>query len=377
MKRIVKAAILACAAQAVQNAQAVDIQAGDWTVSIGGNINAYYTSVGCSGDNVAGTALAGRALGCNGRGSATVIGNGLLPNSLITTVKSHQGDYDVQGTIGISAAVATGSAIAANSAVDVRQGFLTIGNADIGTFKLGRDYGIFGSNAILGDMTLLGAGAPVQATQNGRVALGHIGSGYTYLGTYGQFAYTSPTVHGLQGQFALVSPVDSGTGSKAGSMPQFQAQLSYSRASWKTWLGAKAQKFYADATSSDFTEAAFETGASATLGRFGLLGNVQTGRGLGILSDGDQGDVRGFNYLVQASYQPTDKLKLGVNYGVSRSLASAADAIRYNSNLTLGAYYAITKSITLAGEVGQTRSEDTSGKTARLNGVSVGGIMFF
>ena len=53
----------------------------------------------------------------------------------------------------------------------------------MGTFKLGRDYGVFGANAILNDMTLLGAGAPTQATQRGRVTLGHIGAGYTYLRT--------------------------------------------------------------------------------------------------------------------------------------------------------------------------------------------------
>ena len=34
---------------AVGQAQAVDIKAGDWTVSVGGIVNAYYTQVSCSG----------------------------------------------------------------------------------------------------------------------------------------------------------------------------------------------------------------------------------------------------------------------------------------------------------------------------------------
>ncbi|GAB3629663.1 hypothetical protein PTE30175_01367 [Pandoraea terrae] len=377
MRRIVKATMAVCALQGMQSAHAVDIHAGDWDVAISGDVNAYYTSVACSGASVAGTALAGKALGCGGQNSRTSIGNGLLPNALVTTVKSRQGDYDVQGTIGLMAAVATGSAIAPNSTVDVRQGFLSIGNADIGTFKLGRDYGIFGANAILGDMTLLGAGAPVQATQRGRVTLGHIGAGYTYLGTYGQFAYTSPSANGFQGQFALVSPVDNGTGFSSRSAPQVQAQVAYRQGTWKGWLGGKTQKFYADASGESFTETAVELGGSVALGPLGLLANVQTGRGLGILSDGDQGNVTGINYLLQASYQASDKLKLGLNYGASRNRTDMPGLIRYNSNVTLGAYYALTKSVTLVGELGQTRSVDVAGNSARMNGASVGAFLFF
>lgn len=134
-------------------------------------------------------------------------------------MESRQGEYDVAGTIGIMAHTATDSAIAPNNGVDVRHAFFSFGNDSMGTFKLGRDYGIFGSNAILGDMTLLGAGAPVQATQRGRVTLGHIGAGYTYLGTYGQIAYSSPKLGAAKFDLALVSPVDNGGGFTSRSQP--------------------------------------------------------------------------------------------------------------------------------------------------------------
>ena len=49
------------------------------------------------------------------------------------------------------------------------------GRADTGSFKLGRDYGLYGQNAILSDMTLVGAGATVAATQRNRVTLGQKG----------------------------------------------------------------------------------------------------------------------------------------------------------------------------------------------------------
>ncbi|HJV86417.1 MAG TPA: porin [Noviherbaspirillum sp.] len=360
-----------------QAAYAVDMPAGEWTVSVGGIVNAYYTAVNCSDGVVGGTALAGRALGCGGQSSRTTIGNGLLPDGLITSVKSKQGEYDVAGTIGIMAHTATDSAIAANSGVDVRQAFFSFGNANLGTLKLGRDYGIFGSGAILGDMTLLGAGAPVQATQRGRVTLGHIGAGYSYLGTYGQIAYSSPTSTGFKVDAALVSPVSAdAAGAGAGSTPQVQAQLSYGQNGLKTWFGTKTQKFNTSALAGEYRMSGFEIGGSYTAGALGLLANVQTGKGLGILSEGDQGDIRTTGYLLQATYKTSDKLKLGASYGMSRNKEDTT-GLRSNSNITLGSYYALTKSVTLVGELGQTRSKAVNGTSARMNGVSLGGILFF
>lgn len=203
-------ALAAALLGSVSTAHAVEIQAGDWKIDVGGFINAYYTYTNCDGDAVGGFALASQGLGCGGQGARSTIGNGLLPNALVTKFSTNQEGYDIGGTIAIMAHTATSSAIAANSGVDVRQAFVTIGNGDIGTFKLGRDYGVFGSSAILGDMTLLGVGMPVQATQRGRVALGHIGAGYSYLGHYGQVAWTSPALGGSSVTLAVMSPVDNG-----------------------------------------------------------------------------------------------------------------------------------------------------------------------
>jgi predicted porin len=43
--------------------------------------------------------------------------------------------------------------------IDMRQVFLTSGNESMGMFKLGRNIGLFGADAILNDMTLPGVGA--------------------------------------------------------------------------------------------------------------------------------------------------------------------------------------------------------------------------
>jgi predicted porin len=364
-------------------AGATSFSGDGWTVDLSGYVNAFYVTTGCSGDAVGGTALAGEALGCGGQKDRTTIGNGLLPNALITKFTTNQDGIDVSALVGIMVHTATSDALSANSGVDVRQAFFTVGTPDFGTVKLGRDYGIFGSNAILSDMTLLGVGTPVQATQRGRVTLGHIGAGYTYLGSYGQITYTSPAMSGLSFTGGVFSPVDNTGIYDSRTDPQFHVQLSYTSGNFKGWIGAKTQKFYAPAGSGidpkSFTMSAGEVGASLKFGQFDVLANVQTGRGIGILTDGDQGDVKGLNYLLQGTWQATTKLKLGLSGGVSRNredLLSAGD-LKSNSNVTAGAYYALTKSVTLDLELSQTRSKDYAGNEARMNGISAGGIIFF
>jgi predicted porin len=383
MKKIyVLAALSAC----VQPALAVDIKAGDWTVSVGGIVNAYATVVDCSGGQPGGLALGGQALGCGGEDRRTTIGNGLLPNALTAAASSTQGGYDVKALVGIYAATATDSAIAQNSTVDVRQAFFTFGRSDLGTFKLGRDYGIFGSNAILGDMTLVGAGAPVQATQRGRVTLGHIGAGYAYLGTYGQIAYSTPaSSSGFGVDIAVMSPVAdtpvvAGAAYSSGSTPQLQAQLRVAHGGFKAWVGAKGQRFDGVAAATpDLSMRGLEVGASLQAGPAGLLVNVQRGTALGILSDADQGDVRTTHYLAQATCKVSDALKLGIGYGRSRNSGAAPGTagLKSNANLTVGAYFALNSAITLVAEAGQTRSEAFAGPEGKMNGVSLGGIIFF
>ncbi len=363
---------------AATHAGAADFKAGDWDLSVGGIVNAFYTHTSCSGaQTIGGLALASQGLGCGGETGRTVIGNGLLPNALITSVKGTQDGVDVGGTLMIGAATASDDAIGNNSNVDVRQAFLTFGTMDMGTVKLGRDYGLFGQSAILGDMTLFGAGAPVAATQRNRVTLGHIGAGYTYLGTYGQASYTTPSLSGLTGTFALVSPVDaSGTAYTGHTSPQLQAMASFAFTGGKVWAALKSQKFEGPADDG-FTMNGAEIGGSFAIEGFGLLANVQSGKGLGILSDGDSGPRKQTNFFVQGSWQVLPKLKLGVNWGESRLDDGTGADLRSNSNITAGLYYGLTKSLTLTGELSRTQSKSVAGDTARLNGVAAGAILFF
>ena len=63
-------------------------------------------------------------------------------------------------TVGIVEGGVTVRPPSATPGIDFRQQFATLGHAHFGTLKIGRDLGLFGQEAILNDMTLLGAGSP-------------------------------------------------------------------------------------------------------------------------------------------------------------------------------------------------------------------------
>ncbi|HEY0231598.1 MAG TPA: porin, partial [Dokdonella sp.] len=165
----------------------------------------------------------------------------------------------------------------------------------------------------------------------------------------------------------------------------------YSVEGLKIWAGGKAQKFYLSSAAPDgsvpsdrtFNDVSGEVGASFSSGPFGFLANVQYGKGIGILSDGDQGATKGFNYLVQGSYKLTDKLKFGLNYGKSQNKDNDFYndlynlSFKSNDNVTGGLYYQLTKSVTLAAELVKLQSKDYLGNTAKQYGGDIGGIIFF
>ena len=143
----------------------IDFTAGDWKVDISGNVNAFYVGANC--DNGTNTAVIG-GLACTGN-SATSVRNGLLPAAFVFSASSRQGDYDVGVTIGLYPGINSSAAAGVNGpglpaalqtpGIDARQAFFTFGDASWGTVKMGRDIGIFGKDAILDDMTLLGVGS--------------------------------------------------------------------------------------------------------------------------------------------------------------------------------------------------------------------------
>lgn len=386
----VAAAVLAFSASA--NA-GITIPAGDWTVDIGGNMNAFYTH--SQSDTTAANGAKTSAADSN------TIGTGLLPSAFGVGAKSRQNDMDVafQFTFWTGTAAGTGAA-AGNNTLNIRQAFLTFGDASWGTIKLGRDLGVFGSDAILSDMTLLGVG--VGGPAGGSSTLGRIGSGYIYADWVGQAQYASPNWNGFQFTVAVSEPLDNSTTLAAATAQSnredmgFEGKVTYdfavSDVTGRVWLGGISQEHTAKVGTNSYTSNGVEVGGKAAAYGFGLVAYYYDGKGL----DSQNGGVAGG--LKFASGQKTDDnggyvqgtyaipgigTKLGASWGTSNSKAANGTAFDFeNESWIIGAYHPLTKSLNLVAEytsqeIKNSRAVGTGAAKVENDTVSLGAIMFF
>ena len=397
MNNTIKLAVASALLAAASSANAgISIPAGDWTLDIGGVVNAYYTHTSFSGDSPAGAAPLG--LGDGDQDSTSNITTGLLPNYLSVSGKTRQNDLDVGFTISINPGASTTNGGRQSAQQENRQAFLTFGDASWGSIKLGKDLGIYASDAILNDMTLLGVGGAGQ-NRSGTTTLGGIGSGYLYADWKAQVSYTSPNWNGFSFQVGVMQPWDvtgSAVSNTSTSKPGFEGQVTYEWAGdvgGKVWAGAIYQKIEdigATGQFGDETARGFDIGATVNVAGFGLTGYYYDGKGLGttgflanaLSADGKRRDSDGG--YVQATYTiPGAGTKLGLAYGVSNLDDNAADAglnlVDSNERWTVGAYHPLTKHLNLVAEYNRMSSESHKAgvKDADNDNISLGAILFF
>jgi predicted porin len=391
MKTTIKLAVASALVAVASSAQAgITIPAGDWTVDIGGNVNAYYTHTSFSGNQES------NVKGAFTNQSANTVQTGLLPSAFGIGGKTRQNDLDVafQITYFVGSDSADGQAFGNNS-INIRQSYLSFGDKSWGTIKAGRDLGLFGSDAILSDMTLLGVGSG--AGQGGTTTLGRIGSGYQYADWMGQITYISPNFNG----FSFAAGINEGYKNGADNTNNnlgYQAKASYEWAgdvAGKVWVGALSNKHESTATVSSYSTRGWELGAKADVAGFGLVGYYYDGRGLsGANTTATNAPLNGgINYTsttktddnggyLQGTYTiPGVGTKLGLSYGVSKSEAANSNLDYTNKAWIIGAYHPLTKHLNLVAEytdnkieqeVAAARDSELKAKT-----VSLGAILFF
>jgi predicted porin len=418
MNKTIKLAVASALVAVASSANAgIMIPAGDWTLDIGGVVNAYYTHTTFSGDTGAGAGPLG--LGNGDADSTANITTGLLPNYLSVSGKTRQNDLDVGFTISINPGASTTHSgqqnqDASNRMQENRQAFLTFGDKSWGSIKLGKDLGIYASDAILNDMTLLGVGSSAGSLAGNTTTLGRIGTGFMYADWKSQIAYSSPNWNGFSFTAGLTQAWDASTstnlpantnpnafsGKRGGSQTAYEGKASYEWAGdfgGKVWVSAITQKFdsIADATSatgeSDDRATAYDIGATVNVAGFGLTGYYGKGDGIGQTVQFNDGfDTNGKSrdsdqWYVQGTYTlPGVGTKLGLSYGKSTLDGnSAADAFRdiEDSMWVIGAYHPITKHLNLVAEYSDTKRKvdlraapdaEAKGKT-----ISLGAILFF
>ena len=400
-------AVAAALFAAASSAQAgITIPAGDWTLDIGGVVNAYYTQTSYSGDNFGAAPL---GLGNGKQGSTSNITTGLLPNYLSVSGKTRQNDLDVGFTISLNPGSSTSNALDQNAHQENRQAFLTFGDASWGSIKLGKDLGIFASDAILNDMTLLGVGGGAGNLAGNTTTLGRIGSGYIYADWKSQVAYTSPNWNGFQFTAGVTQSWDAQTANiadpvgpagvasatstgRGGSQPALEAKASYEWTGdvagkvWASGISQKVDNFVGGLGSERAT--ALDIGATVNVAGFGLTGYYYDGKGIGQTGqlwdgfdmNGKRRDSKGG--YVQGTYTvPEVGTKLGLSWGQSRLDGNSGDSFHElkNEMWTVGAYHPLTKHLNLVAEYSQTKQKLDAAYDldAKAKTVSLGAILFF
>jgi len=397
----VASALLAAASSA--NAGIV-IPAGDWTLDIGGVVNAYYTHTKFSGADTTTAGFGPEALGGGtDRNSISNITTGLLPNYLSVSGKTRQNDLDVGFTISINPGASTRGSGYQGSQQENRQAFLTFGDASWGSVKLGKDLGIFASDAILNDMTLLGVGSGAGSLAGNTTTLGRIGNGFIYADWKSQVAYSSPNWNGFsftagvtqawstEGSAAVAAPGVAVNPARGGSQPAFEAKASYEwtgDVAGKVWVSGISQKVEFERASGLGSDraTAFDIGATVNLAGFGLTGYYYDGSGIGQTLQMQGGfdalgnDRDSDGWYVQGTYTvPGVGTKLGVSYGESKlDFNNSEGGGDVEDNMwTVGAYHPLTKHLNLVAEYSSQKHEVTGVQDGKAKTVSLGAILFF
>lgn len=420
----VASAVLAMGASAAQ--AGITIPAGDWTIDIGGNVNAFYTHTSFNDSwDLRGVANKGNF----GYDSANTVQTGLLPSALGVGGKTRQNDLDIafQFTFFVGSDAGSGQALGNNS-LNIRQAYLTFGDKSWGSIKAGRDLGIFGSDAILSDMTLLGVG--IGAGHGGSSTLGRIGSGYQYADWVGQISYTSPNWNGFSFAVGIREPWSNGIDNTRSNLG-YEGKVSYEwggDVSGKVWLGGINQNqenghavgctgvYTLDpATGNIICTAptvstvrshdahAWEIGGKVNVGGFGLVGYYYDGSNISGTTANILGNLtlNGGNFFNHGAFDTDDKggyvqltytapfgTKFGLSWGESKSDPSNRTCPGCgefkNESWMIGVYHPLTKSLNLVAEYVDHQVENigyTRGPSNTVDGeartISLGAIMFF
>ncbi|HEY6280724.1 MAG TPA: hypothetical protein VIW72_02890 [Burkholderiales bacterium] len=414
----VAGAFALCGASA---AHAFDVKAGDWDLSMSGEVNAFYSYTHCDGNIRNGRTPVAGGVACTTAASnpnVSSIESGLLPSALVFSAKTKQEGFDIGVTFGfypginnggqVSGANSPFSATTGNSGlgstgIDMRQNFLTFGDKEMGTIKMGRDLGLFGSDAILSDMTLLGVGTNQSPNAPGNTTLGRIGLGYIYADWIPQITYITPSFDGFQVSAGIFQPLDmisAGTATNH-TVPMFQAKATYDFKvnedikAGRVWAGGLWERATAPAANNfGVTGQAGDVGIKANVYDFEPVFYYYQARGVGttaLFFNGVSatGQARNSNGGYVQLAHAFGKWKPSFSYGLSRLNLASGEAntaagsgalVHFNKSRVQMLQYSLTKSLTLVEEFTSTRSEGQGGgvsASAYQSNISLGAILFF
>ena len=404
-------------------ARAIDVTAGAWTLSFDGNVNANYIYSTCNDHNDVAGGLA--CVSPTTSDNSSSVSNGLLPAALTVSGATTQDGINLGFTFGLYPGISTndggspnlqdiantdlGHTALGTAGLDIRQVFLTAGGS-WGTIMAGRNIGLFGADAILNDMTLLGVGAGNGSYASpANTSLGSIGLGYIYTDWLSQINYTTPDMSGVKVTVGIFDPLNTlGQVPANHSTPGMQAKIAYTVGSLYlsasglyqqqrvlcTDLSAGACALGASAGSyKSYGSSAFDLGGKYDIQGFEVAGWYYHGSGVGttglfVLSNDAMGSSRSSDgFLAQVTYK-MGNTKVGVNYGVSNLDGTSLDRstfcggvvgclVKRNDKWSLGLYQNVTANLLFVGEFSRLQSENDAGQTNSSWNINAGLFLKF
>ena len=402
-------------------ARAIDVTAGAWTLSFDGNVNANYIYSDCADHNDVAGGLA--CVSDTTSNNSSSVSNGLLPAALTVSGATVQDGINLGFTFGLYPGISTndggspnlqdiankdlGHTALGTAGLDIRQVFLTAGGS-WGTIMAGRNIGLFGADAILNDMTLLGVGAgngDYAAPAN--TSLGSIGLGYIYTDWLSQINYTTPDMSGAKVTVGIFDPLNTlGQTPVNHSTPGFQAKVAYTAGPLylsasvlyqqqrvlcsdvgSCALGAAAGSYVS------YGSSAFDLGGKYDIGGLEVMGWYYRGKGVGttglfVLANDAMGTARDSDgYLAQVTYK-IQNTKVGVNYGVSNLDGTGIDRstfcggvtgclVRRNDKVSLGLYQNVTTNLLFVAEFSRLQSKSDADQTNSSWNINAGLFLKF
>jgi hypothetical protein len=384
----------------------IGLEVGPATIKFSGSINAFY--VNDNPQTPGATTTVGGGIASVADDSSNAVRNGLLPGYLLIDVTTQQAGLDIGAHFGMYPGInsANWGPLGANNGgqptalatagIDFRQVYLTIGGG-FGTVKMGRDIGLFGSEAILNNITLLAAGPPGGNVAPGNTTLGRIGSGYIYTDFQPQITYTSPNLGGFQASVGVFQPLQSLTAPpQTGTSPGFQGKLTYDQSfgdvGVRLWASGLTQRHETIGAGTgglvSYTGRGMDLGGKVTVGPISAVANWYTAKGLGttalnLLDTDALGNPRSSDGFYVQGLATFGKVSLGASYGQSNLDLTAGETaigntlVRRNSSYLGQVRYGLTDWVTLLAEYTKAMSEAHNGNEADSNSIALGAILFF
>jgi predicted porin len=395
----------------------VGLHIGDVDLTFSGEINGFYVNNAPSSPGP--TKVVHGGLASVGGDDNSSVRNGLLPGDFNFDLKTVQEGLDIGVHFGfypglnnvtqVGGANSPGSPQAlGTTGIDFRQQYVTIGRSDLGTFKIGRDIGFFGGEAILNDFTLFGVGTAAGNIAPTNTSLGRIGLGYIYADWIPQITYTTPDFRGFTAGIGIFQPFDAANFSgdsavlSAQNEPQVQAKLNYilptdpdALFKAKLWTNIVTQNLKSRGFAAGDT---LQQGAStrgwgwdfggkldygpAELVAYGYIGEGIGTTGLFFDAVSPNGQARSYNgYYIQGSYTLFKKLTFSASYGLSHLDQGSGEfnplLVKDNDSYAVGVKYGLTSWVNLIGEFTHTTSTAHGGNEAEDDTIAIGAITFF